>query len=139
MAFNTNTEEETLSEINMTPLVDVMLVLLIIFIVTLPVMHNSVQLELPKATANPVQSDPKIIIISVNAQHELYLNNEPIQKKMLNTSLKDLFEKAQESKQKTSIQILADKKAEYEHILHVLITAKNIGFTNIGFVTQVNN
>ena len=79
MAFGTQDEtDEVMNEINMTPLVDVMLVLLIIFIITVPVMKHAVNVELPTATAQPQNAKPETIQLSVDAQGAYFLNQNPV-------------------------------------------------------------
>ena len=79
MAFGTKDDtDEVMNEINMTPLVDVMLVLLIIFIITVPVMKQAVNIELPKATAQKEEQKPETVRLSVDAQGRYYWNEAPV-------------------------------------------------------------
>src|ERR1700704_3667011 len=79
MAFGTQDDtDEVMNEINMTPLVDVMLVLLIVFIITVPVMQNAVKVDLPRATSTPEDAKPETIRLSVDAQGQYFWNEQPI-------------------------------------------------------------
>src|SRR5438128_12560767 len=84
MAFGTQDEtDDVMNEINMTPLVDVMLVLLIIFIITVPVMKHAVNIDLPRATSKPEDAKPQTVRLSVDAQGAYYLNEGPVADKDL--------------------------------------------------------
>ena len=89
MAFGTQDEiDDVMNEINMTPLVDVMLVLLIIFIITVPVMQHSVNIDLPQATNKPEDAKPATVRLSVDAQGAYFWNEKPVDDKNLEPMLK---------------------------------------------------
>jgi biopolymer transport protein ExbD len=134
MAFsNSNDNEEGLmAEINMTPFVDVMLVLLIIFIVTLPVIQHSVKIELPKASSKANEPKPEAIQLSIDAKGAIFWNTSPI-------TLEDFDQKAKEAAAKSpqpEVNLRADKSVIYEKVAQVLAASKRAGLTNIGFITE---
>lgn len=134
MAFsNANDNEEGLmAEINMTPFVDVMLVLLIIFIVTLPVIQHSVKIELPKASSRANEPKPEAIQLTIDAKGMIFWNATQI-------TLEDFDQKAKEAATKSpqpEVNLRADKSVIYEKVAQVLAASKRAGLTNIGFITE---
>jgi len=129
---NESSAAEMMSEINMTPFVDVMLVLLIIFLVTLPLVHQSVNIELPKVTSQKLVGTREPLKISIN-QEGLYLLDQEI------IALEDLQKKLMVESQRDSTPVVllyADKNVRYEHIARVLAGIHTAGLGKIGFVTQ---
>ncbi len=137
MAFSNpsdNDDQGLMAEINMTPFVDVMLVLLIIFIVTLPVIQHSVKIELPKASSSVSAAKPDMIQVSIDKNSQIYWNNELV-------SLSEYSQKAQTAANNNpppEISLRADRRVMYEIVAQVLSTSKKMGLTKIGFVTEVN-
>ena len=126
-------EEELLTTINTTPLVDVMLVLLIIFLITIPVVTTSVKVALPHEVQQPRETKPDNIILSVNAQGQAYLYDAPVR------SNADLIQQLQVFAQKTpqpEIQIRGDAKTDFEAVGRVLYAAQVAGLTKVRFVTD---
>jgi len=121
-----------MAEINMTPFVDVMLVLLIIFIVTLPVIQHSVKIELPKAASSASNSKPETIQVSIDAKGQIFWN----------TTLVSLDEYIVKAKQAASqepipeVNLRADKRVVYDAVAQVLSASKRNGLTKLGFVTE---
>ena len=139
MAFsNMNGDDHVMNEINMTPLVDVMLVLLIIFIVTLPVMHHSVNIQLPEESAKPLDVKPNTLTLSVDAKGDFYLDNIKMDRSTIQSTLTQRFAEYSGQTQPT-VQIFADKQAIHDDVLFALLQAKTAGFSRIGFVTSPNN
>jgi biopolymer transport protein ExbD len=127
-------EAPPMAEINMTPLVDVMLVLLIVFMITLPVMQHAVKVELPQASSQKNDVKPESINLSVSAKGQVFWNNSPI-------DMDNLAVYAQTAAQKSpqpEVQLRADKNVRYESVAQVLSIAKRSGLTKIGFVTEPN-
>ncbi len=118
-------DDAMMSEINMTPLVDVMLVLLIIFIVTLPVLNQSVKLDLPQASSQPEDTKPAKIDLSIQADGTVFWDKQVVDE----TALKARLAQAAEA------QPLADKNVRYESVAKVLAQAQTAGITKLGFVT----
>jgi biopolymer transport protein ExbD len=135
MAFSKPSEENDdglMAEINMTPFVDVMLVLLIIFIVTLPVMQQSVKIELPKASSAASTTKPDSIQVSVDQHGKIFWNTSEV-------SLNEFSKKAKvaaDLNPMPDVSLRADKRVAYEYVAQVLTASKRNGLTKIGFVTE---
>jgi biopolymer transport protein ExbD len=127
-------EAPPMAEINMTPLVDVMLVLLIVFMITLPVMQHAVKVELPQASSQKNDVKPESINLSVSAKGQVFWNNSPIDM----DTLAIYAQKAAQKSPQPEVQLRADKNVRYESVAQVLSTAKRSGLTKIGFVTEPN-
>src|SRR5438105_15080629 len=114
MAFGSQLEEdsEVMSEINMTPLVDVMLVLLIIFIITIPVINHAVKLDLPRASNQPNDAKPSNINLSIDANGLVSWNNEPIEE----DTLKSHIAQAASQSPQPELHLRADRKTPYERV-----------------------
>jgi biopolymer transport protein ExbD len=126
-------DEELLTTINTTPLVDVMLVLLIIFLITIPVVTTSVKVELPHEVQQPRETKPDNIVLSVNAQGQAYLYDAPVR------SNADLIKQLQTLAEKTpqpEVQIRGDAKTDFEAVGRVLYAAQVAGLTKVRFVTD---
>jgi biopolymer transport protein ExbD len=133
MAFGTQDEpDEVMNEINMTPLVDVMLVLLIIFIITIPVMKHSVNIDLPRATNQPQDAKPETIRLSVDAKGDYYWNENRIEEANLVPMLK--AEAAKEPQ--PELHIRGDKEVRYERVAQAMSAAQQAGVRKIGFITE---
>ncbi|KUM54173.1 ExbD/TolR family protein [Rheinheimera sp. EpRS3] len=133
MAFATDSQDdEIISEINMTPLVDVMLVLLIIFMITMPVLTQTVLVELPKASAKPAAATPDSIAISVLRDGSVQWNSEVVTAEQLQHKLAHIAQLPQQP----LLQLMADKAVEYQHVLNVMALAQQLGITQLGFVTE---
>jgi biopolymer transport protein ExbD len=127
-------EAPPMAEINMTPLVDVMLVLLIVFMITLPVMQHAVKVELPQASSQKNEVKPESINLSISAKGQVFWNNSPIDIDTLTV----YAQKAAQKSPQPEVQLRADKNVRYESVAQVLSTAKKSGLTKIGFVTEPN-
>jgi len=133
MAFGTQDEpDEVMNEINMTPLVDVMLVLLIIFIITVPVMKHAVNIDLPRASSEPEQSKPQNILFSVTADGSYYWNEQKIDDGELPNRL--AAEAAKEPQ--PELHIRGDKAVRYERVAKAMSEAREAGVRKIGFITE---
>ena len=133
MAFGTQDDaDEVMNEINMTPLVDVMLVLLIIFIITVPVMKHAVNVDLPRAVNQPELITPETIRLSVAADGEYFWNGAPIDDSTLAISLQT--EAAKEPQ--PELHINGDKAVRYERVAQAMAAAQRAGVRKIGFITE---
>jgi biopolymer transport protein ExbD len=135
MAFGANdfdADDEVMSEINMTPLVDVMLVLLIIFMITMPVITHAVKIELPQAESQPEQNPPETIDIVIDAGGSYHWNSAPVSREELALRLETAAQQAAEP----VLRINADKNARYDPVAQVLAAAQRAGLTKVGVVTQ---
>jgi biopolymer transport protein ExbD len=129
---NSDDDSEVMNEINMTPLVDVMLVLLIIFIITVPVMKHTVNVELPTATSQPEVSKPETLQLSVDSQGQYFLNQTLLAPDTLPTVLQ--AEAAKEPQ--PELHIRGDKAVRYEFVAQAMAAAQQAGLRKIGFVTE---
>ncbi|MCK6374119.1 MAG: biopolymer transporter ExbD [Zoogloea sp.] len=134
MAFGSGLDngDEMVSEINMTPLVDVMLVLLIIFIITVPVLTHSVKLDLPRADNTPNLVKPESVNISVTADGELHWNEDTVNEVQLTSRL----EAAATQQPQPEIFIRGDRKVDYERVVKVMAAVQRAGVLKLGFVTE---
>lgn len=133
MAFGTQDDtDEVMNEINMTPLVDVMLVLLIIFIITVPVMKHSVEIDLPRASSHPQDAKPETVRLSVDAQGVYYWNETRIEDQDLPRMLKEAAAKDPQPE----LHIRGDKEVRYERVAQALSAAQQAGLRKIGFITE---
>jgi biopolymer transport protein ExbD len=119
-------------EINTTPLVDVMLVLLIIFIITIPVMNHGVKIDLPRVSNQPNQTRPENINLAIDAQGALYWNQEPIDLAALNRRVAQAAQKTPQPE----LHLHAERSTQYEKIAQVMAAAQSGGLAKIGFVTE---
>jgi biopolymer transport protein ExbD len=133
MAFGTQDEsDEVMNEINMTPLVDVMLVLLIIFIITVPVMKHSVDVDLPRATNQPELIKPETVRLSVAADGQYFWNGAPVTDEELSSRLQAEAAKTPQP----DLHIRGDKDVRYERVAQAMAAAQHAGMRKIGFVTE---
>lgn len=133
MSFGTQDDsDEVMNEINMTPLVDVMLVLLIIFIITIPVMKHSVNVDLPRATNQPENVKPETVNLSIDASGQYHWNAQPISDEALVAQLQ--AEGAKDPQ--PDLHIRGDKNVRYERVAQAMSAAQRAGVRKIGFVTD---
>ncbi len=130
--FDGNKNQAPMSEINVTPMVDVMLVLLVIFIITAPLFTHSIKLDLPNAQAAASPQKPETISLSINGEGRIFWNNDAIEQRDLGPRL---AQAAQQNPQ-PELQLRADKSTRYEVIAQVMSAAQTNGMTKIGFVTD---
>jgi biopolymer transport protein ExbD len=134
MAFggNLNDKDEVVSDINMVPLIDVMLVLLIIFIITVPVLTHSVKLDLPRAENTPNLVRPETVNLSVTTDGGVFWNDE----RMTDQQLALRLEAAAKTEPQPEVYIRGDRKVEYERVAQVMATVQRSGLLKLGFVTE---
>ncbi|OGA36908.1 MAG: biopolymer transporter ExbD [Betaproteobacteria bacterium RIFCSPLOWO2_12_FULL_64_23] len=125
-------EDEVVSTINTTPLVDVMLVLLIIFLITIPVVIQSTPVELPKEINQPTQTKPENINIVVNKDGDVLWNNELVDEKKLLARLKETAVKQPQPE----VHVRGDRNARYEFVGKVVFACQRAGILKIGFITE---
>ena len=133
MAFEAHdNNDDVMSEINMTPLVDVMLVLLIIFIITVPVIQHAVKVELPHASSTRDHTPPENLQLAVDAQGQYFLGKQAVPADALEDTLR-----AQAAREpQPQLYIRGDKKVPYEHMAQAMTAAQRAGLSKIGFVTE---
>ena len=131
MAFSTQDNDEVLSEINVTPLVDVMLVLLVVFIVTAPLLTNAIPINLPKTdSVAPVeQKDP--LVVSIDDKGKVYINKDEIQPDLLEVSLQD----AKAKNPDVRVQLQADNGVSYGEVAKLMASIEKAGITKLAVIT----
>lgn len=133
MAFSLGEEnDQGMTEMNLIPLIDIMLVLMIIFLVTATVANPSIPLTLPNTTAKVQEAPPKAININVNADNQVAWDNEVISLDELATRLKD----AGSAQRKPAVMLRADKDAKYDTVAQVMSRASEAGLADISFVSD---
>ena len=133
MAFGTQDDnDEVMNEINMTPLVDIMLVLLIIFIITIPVMKHAVNIELPRASNQPQDAKPQTIRLTVDAQGQYFWNDALVDEAKLDS----LLQAEAQKKPQAPLHIRGDRAVRYERVAQAMAAAQRAGMTQIGFITE---
>ena len=123
---------QPMSEINMTPLIDVMLVLLVIFIITAPLMTSSLKLDLPKAEGGGASNAPAFLALAIDAEGRLFLGDEAAQRAQL-------VQRAREAALRdpaTEVQLRADSRVPYGRVAEVIGWLQEAGLSRIGFVTE---
>jgi biopolymer transport protein ExbD len=132
MAFQLGDDNDAgMNEMNLIPLIDIMLVLMIIFLVTATVANPSIPLTLPKTTADIVDPPPKAITVSINAKGEVAWDNQVISLEELQTR----FNEAGELETKPTVQLRADKESRYDMVAQVMSRASEAGLADIAFVS----
>ncbi|ALV73978.1 MULTISPECIES: ExbD/TolR family protein [Acinetobacter] len=133
MAFQLGDDNDAgMNEMNLIPLIDIMLVLMIIFLVTATVANPSIPLTLPKTTADIVDPPPKAITVSINAKGEVAWDNQVISLEELQTR----FNEAGELETKPTVQLRADKESRYDMVAQVMSRASEAGLADIAFVSD---
>ena len=127
-----NGKKRLVSEINVTPLVDVMLVLLIIFMVTAPMMTQGLDVDLPETTSKSLRQEEKPIVVTVDKQGTISINSIPLARELL---LQEL-QKKYKVNQKQPIFLRADKDVPYGNVVTVMSDIKSVGFDKIGMITK---
>ncbi len=121
-----------MSEINVTPLVDVMLVLLVIFILTAPLLASSIRLDLPKTDAAKPVDTPKFVTIVVDQAGQVFLNDKPVATSQLASRLKETATQNPD----TEVQLRADQAVAYGKVVEVMGVAQKAGLNRIGFIAD---
>ena len=132
MGSLSDSDDDFNPEINTTPLVDVMLVLLIIFIMTIPVMNHAVKIDLPRATNQPDQVKPESINLSIDADGKLFWNEEAID----HNELAARIAVAAQKQPQPELHLRAARTVQYEKVAQVMAAAQSGGLGKIGFVTE---
>ena len=127
-----NAGSQPMSDINMTPLIDVMLVLLVIFIVTAPLMTSSLKLDLPRTEAAKPSDAPAFVALAIDAEGRVFLGDQPV-------AAADLVQRVREAAQgnpAVEVQLRADTKVPYGRVAELIGAVQQAGLTRIGFVTE---
>jgi len=131
--FDQRGSSQPMAEINTTPLVDVMLVLLVIFIITAPLLTHSIKLDLPNAQAPASAEKPETVTLSIDGKGALFWNNEPVADI---GQLSARFDEAARRKPQPELHLRADRETRYQRIAEVMSSAQQAGIAKIGFVTE---
>jgi biopolymer transport protein TolR len=123
---------ELMSEINVTPLVDVMLVLLIIFMVTAPMMIQGLNVDLPEATAKPLDSEKEHLVIAINKDQQIYINDFEVTVEFL----RDKLLKILQGRTDQEVYLKADKNIPYGIVVQVMAEIKGAGVEQLGMITD---
>ncbi len=129
---STGGKKRLVADINITPLVDVMLVLLIIFMVTAPMMTQGVNVDLPEVVAKSLDQNEKSVIISLEKDGKISINKMTLSREMLVATL----EKEYKADKKQIILLAADNSVPYGHVVQVMADVKAAGFEQLGMITQ---
>ena len=129
--FSSGGHSAPMAEINTTPLVDVMLVLLVIFIITAPLLTHAVKIDLPQASSQPLPEKPKVIDIAIDGAGKMYWNDMP----MVEGELEHRLQKAAAAEPQPELHIRADKETRYQILAEVMAAAQNAGVEKLGFVS----
>lgn len=134
MAFSNLEQDDgdVMSEINMVPLIDIMLVLLIIFIITVPVIKHAVNVELPQASSDPEQVEPETISLSIDRDGQYYLDTTAVS----DDELRERLAQEAQKDEPPSLHISGDRDVRYERIAQAMSIARETGLQKIGFVTS---
>lgn len=127
-----NSHSAPMAEINTTPLVDVMLVLLVIFIITAPLLTHAVRIDLPKASSQPLPEKPEVISVAIDAAGKMYWNDVPLVQDELTARLKEAAVKNPQ----VELNVRADKETRYQVLAEVMANAQNAGINKMGFVSE---
>lgn len=131
MAFE-GYSDRLMSDINVTPFVDVMLVLLVIFMVTAPMMLQGVEVDLPETTSQPLASKKENLIISINNKNQVFINDFQVTLDFLQEKLKKILE----GRENREVYLRADKEVSYGFVVRVMSDLKEAGVENLGMVTE---
>ncbi len=129
---HTGNSDRLMSDINVTPFVDVMLVLLIVFMVAAPMMTEGVEVSLPQATSQPLETEQEQLIVSLNKNGDIFLNDYQVQLTELREKL-DLIIKGQSDRE---VYLRADKEIPYGVVVKVMSEIKDAGVEKLGMVTE---
>ena len=134
MAFD-ETSEQTgiLSQINVTPLVDVMLVLLVIFMITAPILQQGVDLELPKETISPIEGEGEQLVVAINRNGDVFIGHDnKVELNQLGERLKYIVSRRIDKR----VFIRADRKISYERVMAVMGAIRRAGIYKVGLITE---
>ncbi|MCB1887443.1 MAG: biopolymer transporter ExbD [Rhodocyclaceae bacterium] len=120
-----------MADINTTPLVDVMLVLLIIFMITAPLLTHAVKIDIPEASSQPAEEQPDTVTLSLDGEGALYWNDEPVAAEALPERLAATAIRTPQPE----LHLRADRETRYQRLADVMASARNAGIRRIGFVT----
>ncbi len=125
--------KKLMSEINVVPYIDVMLVLLVIFMITAPLLAQNVKVDLPQAKAQAIDSrQPENLVITVNRRGQYFLDDRPV----VASALVDLVGARLKAQPKTSVQVRGDREANYGEVVKLMAILQDAGATSVGLLTE---
>ena len=125
-------ESRPMADINVTPLVDVILVLLIIFMVTAPMMQQGIDVNLPQTTSQPIEGQEERLVITVNAKREVFVNRDKVDVALLRRHL----ERSTAARLNREVFLRADRSVPYGFVVRIMAEIKNAGIEKLGMVTE---
>ena len=134
MKFRSHKQNERLSEINIIPLVDIMLVLLIIFMVTAPMLKEGVDINLPEVDAKSLPTQQEDFILSIDQDGRIFFNDNPKEKFSL-VSIEERLEEFFRDKTKKELYLKADKTVRYGYVMEVMAACQRVGIEKVGMIT----
>jgi biopolymer transport protein TolR len=140
MGFNVNSggrghRRALMSEINVTPLVDVMLVLLIIFMITAPMLVSGINVDLPETKASPIAGQDEPLVITINSKGEIYLLETKIERAALAQKLSDILKEKKDSR----IFVRGDKKVAYGDVVNIVAEIHIAGFSKVALISNIKH
>lgn len=131
-SFDQQGGNQPMSEINVTPLVDVMLVLVIIFIITAPLLTHGIKIDLPKASSTANPEKPETVTLSLDAKGKVFWNDQPVEDAQLPAKMAEAAAKQPQPE----LHLRADQNTRYQKLAEIMSAARNAGLTKLGFVTD---
>ena len=131
-SFNESASAQPMAEINTTPLVDVMLVLLVIFIITAPLFHQAVPVDLPRVESTKLEDKPLVVSVALDADGKVYVDSAEVERSALATR----FASVTANGLQPELHLRADRGTRYERVTEVLAEAQRAGIVKIAFVTD---
>jgi biopolymer transport protein TolR len=140
MGFNLNSgnrgsRKVLMSEINVTPLVDVMLVLLIIFMITAPMLVSGINVDLPETKSSPIAGQDEPLVVTINSKGDIYLLETKIDRAALAQKLSDILKEKKDSR----IFVRGDKKVSYGDVVNVVAEIHNAGFSKVALISNIKH
>lgn len=129
--FNQQGGTPQMSEINMVPLIDVMLVLLIVFMITAPLLTHSVKIDLPQASSQATNQKPETVTLAMDGDGKLYWNDQPVERGEIPARLSE----AAKQDPQPELHLRADRDTRYEVLATIMAEARNAGIAKMGFIT----
>ena len=137
MNVGSNDDDDVLLDVNMTPLIDVMLVLIIMFIITIPIPNNAININLTNGAPPPQSNEkpPEIINLKLDAQGKIFWNGQPVENKQ---ALENLFMTVSKKSEQDQIKLQPDRMTEYKQVAMVMAMAQRLNITKIGIESNAS-
>lgn len=137
MNVGSNDDDDVMLDVNMTPLIDVMLVLIIMFIITIPIPNNAININLPNGAPPPQSNEkpPEIINLKLDAQGKIFWNDQPVENKQ---ALENLLMTVTKKSEQDQIKLQPDRMTEYKQVAMVMAMAQRLNITKIGIESNAS-